>query len=156
MFFIDFVGLFVNLHGCSTENMTNTIEHRGVIERLDGTVAFVRIEQTSACAGCHVKSVCTVSDKKDKIIEAVVTEGVFDKGDVVTVVGQKSMGIQAVVLAYVLPFVLVVSTVFVLSRFVRSELIVGTCGLGILIPYFLFLKAFNGKIQARFRFYVVK
>lgn len=143
------------MQGVFAENMTDTIEHKGVIVRLDGSVASVRIEQLSACAGCHVKSVCTVSDKADKIVEATVHSGSYRVGDSVTIVGQKSIGIQAVLLAYVLPFVLIIVTMLIMSCFIDNELIVGSCGLAVLIPYFVVLKMMDGKLQSRFRFYVV-
>ena len=49
--------------------MTNTIEHQGIIVSIDNNIAHVRIEQTSACASCHVKSMCGASEKAEKIIE---------------------------------------------------------------------------------------
>ena len=50
--------------------MTNTIEHQGFIIEINNNIAHVRIEQTSACASCHVKSVCGASEKSEKIIGA--------------------------------------------------------------------------------------
>ena len=92
--------------------MQNTIEHQGVIISIDDKVAHVKIEQTSACASCHVKSVCGASEKSEKIIDANLMDASLKIGDQVTVIGQKSLGIQAILLAYVLPFVLIVIILF--------------------------------------------
>ena len=133
--------------------MTNTIEHQGIIISIDDSVAHVKIEQTSACASCHVKTVCGASEKTEKIIDAHIVDDTLKIGDSVTIIGQKSLGIQAVLLAYVLPFVLIV---FVANIFTTNELVIGTCALTSLIPYFIVLRLMRNKIQAKFQFYAIK
>ena len=136
--------------------MQNTIEHQGVIISIDGKVAHVKIEQTSACASCHVKSVCGASEKSEKIIDANLMDTSLKIGDQVTVIGQKSLGIQAILLAYVLPFVLIVVILFFANIFTTNELVIGTCALASLIPYFAVLRLMRNKIQAKFQFYAIK
>lgn len=136
--------------------MQNTIEHQGVIISIDGKVAHVKIEQTSACASCHVKSVCGASEKSEKIVDANLLDTSLKIGDQVTVIGQKSLGIQAILLAYVLPFVLIVVILFFANIFTTNELVIGTCALASLIPYFAVLRLMRNKIQAKFQFYAIK
>ena len=139
-----------------THEMTNTIEHQGVIISIDGSIAHVKIEQTSACASCHVKSVCGASDKSEKIIDANIMDDTLKIGDEVTIIGQKSLGVQAVLLAYVLPFAMIVAVLFIANIFTVNELIIGTCALASLIPYFAILRLMRNKIQAKFQFYAIK
>ena len=136
--------------------MQNTIEHQGVIISIDGKVAHVKIEQTSACASCHVKSVCGASEKSEKIVDANIIDASLKVGDQVTVIGQKSLGIQAILLAYVLPFIVIVSMLFIVNIFTSNELVIGTCALASLIPYFAILRLMRNKIQAKFQFYAIK
>lgn len=136
--------------------MQNTIEHQGVIISIDDKVAHVKIEQTSACASCHVKSVCGASEKSEKIIDANLMDASLKIGDQVTIIGQKSLGIQAILLAYVLPFVLIVVILFFANIFTTNELVIGTCALASLIPYFAVLRLMRNKIQAKFQFYAIK
>ena len=136
--------------------MYNTIEHMGVIISIDDKIAHVKIEQTSACASCHVKSVCGASDKSEKIIDANIMDNTLKVGDQVTIIGQKSLGIQAVLLAYVLPFVVIIVTLFIANIFTTNELIIGSCALASLIPYFIVLRLMRNKIQAKFQFYAIK
>lgn len=136
--------------------MQNTIEHQGVIISIDDKVAHVKIEQTSACASCHVKSVCGASEKSEKIIDANLMDASLKIGDQVTVIGQKSLGIQAILLAYVLPFVLIVVILFFANIFTTNELVIGTCALASLIPYFAVLRLMRNKIQAKFQLYAIK
>ena len=136
--------------------MTNTIEHQGIIISIDDSVAHVKIEQTSACASCHVKTVCGASEKTEKIIDAHIVDDTLKIGDSVTIIGQKSLGIQAVLLAYVLPFVLIAAVLFVANIFTTNELVIGTCALTSLTPYFIVLRLMRNKIQAKFQFYAIK
>jgi sigma-E factor negative regulatory protein RseC len=136
--------------------MTNTIEHQGVIISIDGNIAHVKIEQTSACASCHVKSVCGASEKSEKIIDANIIDDTLTIGDQVTIIGQKSLGLQAILLAYVLPFVIIVAVLFIANVFTTNELIIGTCALASLIPYLVILRLMRNRIQAKFQFYAIK
>lgn len=136
--------------------MTNTIEHQGFIVEINNNIAHVRIEQTSACASCHVKSVCGASEKTEKIIDAHIADNTLKVGDQVTIIGQKSLGFQAIILAYILPFVVIIASLFIVNIFTTNEVIIGTCALASLIPYFAILRLMQNKIQAKFQFYAIK
>lgn len=136
--------------------MQNTIEHQGVIISKDDKIARVKIEQTSACASCHVKSVCGASNKSEKIIDANIMDDTLKVGDQVTIIGQKSLGFQAILLAYILPFIVIIATLFIVNVFTTNEIIIGTCALASLIPYFIVLRLMRNKIQAKFQFYAIK
>jgi len=133
---------------------TDVIQHTGTIIGIENNIAKVLIMQSSACSSCHAKSVCGASDKKDKIVEAELDSNDFKVGDTVCVVGQKSLGITAVLLAYVLPFLLIVVTMLIASKITNTEWIIGTASLGILAPYFIVLRFMKSAIQAKFKFYV--
>jgi len=130
------------------------IQHRGQIIAINEGVAKVLIAQTSACSACHAKAICGASDKKEKVIEAQLGSKEFSVGDEVLVVGQKSLGITAVLLAYVMPFVLIIATMLITSIFTATEWIMGTVSLAILVPYFIVLRLFRSEIKAKFKFYV--
>ena len=135
--------------------VTNTIEHQGVIITIENNIAHVKIEQTSACASCHVKEMCGASEKTEKIIDARIVDNTLKIGDQVTIIGQKSLGFQAILLAYVLPFVVIIVALFIVNAFTNNEVIMGTCALASLIPYFAILRLMRNKIQAKFQFYAI-
>ena len=136
--------------------MQNTIEHQGVIISINNKIAHVKIEQTSACASCYVKTMCGASEKSEKIIEAHIYDDSLKIGDSVIVIGQKSLGVQAVLLAYVLPFCIMIATMFVANALTSNELIIGSCALISLLPYLVALRLMRKKIQAKFQFYAIK
>ena len=93
--------------------MSESINHTGFVEKIDGDTVFVRITQQSACSGCHAQSMCSASEKKDKIIEVPDRSGRFHVNEVVIICGQNSMGLQAVLLAFVIPLVIVVGAIVI-------------------------------------------
>ena len=94
---------------CNVEitNMSESINHNGIIEKIDGGTVYVRIIQQSACSGCHAKSMCTASESKEKIIEVPDNSGKFHINEEVQLCGQSSLGLQAVLLAFVFPLIIV-------------------------------------------------
>ena len=129
------------------------VEHTGYIEEVNSGSVKVRIIHESACASCHAQGACTASDMKEKIID-VSSIGFFDLavGQQVIIQGQKSLGLKASFLAYILPFILVFITLFLTYELTQSEGIAGLTSLAILVPYFLIIKFFTSKLQKTFVF----
>ena len=135
--------------------MGKIIEHSGIIHQIDGKHIRVQITQTSACSGCHAKGTCTAADMKDKYIDVESTNSNHQIGDEVTLYGQSAMGLFAVLLAFVLPFLLVLGVLFILNHFMdNEEVLAGAIALGALIPYYIILSFFNTKLQAKLKFYI--
>ena len=84
--------------------MADTIRHQGIVENINGTHLQVRIVQTSACASCSIKGHCSSADTKEKLIDVIDESSSYQPGDRVWVVGELSMGVMAVLLAFVFPF----------------------------------------------------
>ena len=125
--------------------MSESINHTGFVEKIDGDTVFVRITQQSACSGCHAQSMCSASEKKDKIIEVPDRSGRFHVNEEVIICGQNSMGLQAVLLAFVIPLVIVVGAI-----------VIGLTGLSLLLPYYCILYLMRDKLKRRFIFTLKK
>ena len=111
----------------------NTIKHLGIVENIQGSHLSVRIVQTSACAACSAKGHCSSADSKDKIIDIIDTAASsYQVGEKVMVVGETSMGMMAVVLAFVLPFVLLIFSLFLLMAWIENELYAALLSLAVL------------------------
>lgn len=134
--------------------MTNTINHDGIVESTDGSTVFVRITQTSACSSCSVKNQCSSAESKEKIIEITNTGGYpYKVGDVVMLSGQTSMGMKAVFLAFVVPFfILIVSLFASISLTGGNEVLSALVSLGLLIPYYLIIWLNKNKLKKNFSF----
>ena len=133
------------------------IKHVGIVIAVngDGTV-LVRIVQTSACASCKAKAMCASAESKEKEILALFVGERQDVnlGDEVVVMVQQTMGWKAVLLAYILPFVVMMSVVVIGNRLFgkSSEAIIGTSALCAMGVYYIILGFFKDKIQKEFSF----
>lgn len=137
--------------------MSECIQHPGVVERTEGNKVFVRITQYSACAGCHAKSACTLSDRKEKLIEVEdILATNYHPGESVVIIGQNSMGMEAVLLAFALPVIILLLAIVAGVSAGWTETMSGALGLLILIPYYFALYVLRNKLKKRFVFRLKK
>ena len=131
----------------------NTIKHLGIVEIIQGSHLSVRIVQTSACAACSVKGHCSSADSKDKIIDIIDTAAAsYQVGENVMVVGETSMGMQAVALAFIIPFVLLIFTLFLFMALIENELYAALLSLAVLVPYYYILWLNKTRLKQKFSF----
>ena len=131
----------------------NTIKHLGIVENIQGSHLSVRIVQTSACAACSVKGHCSSADSKDKIIDIIDTAAAsYQVGENVMVVGETSMGMQAVALAFIIPFVLLIFTLFLFMALIENELYAALLSLTVLVPYYYILWLNKTRLKQKFSF----
>ena len=131
------------------------IKHDGIIIALneDGT-ALVRIVQTSACAACKAKAMCASAESAEKEMTGVLLgDEQWAVGNEVEVMVQQKMGWKAVVLAYLLPFFVMLAVMLIGNAIwaVREE-ILGTVALCAMALYYLVLGMFKDKLQKEFSF----
>lgn len=136
--------------------MSESINHTGFVEKIDAGTVFVRITQQSACSGCHARSMCSASEKKDKIIEIPDRSGRYQVNEEVMICGQSSLGLQAVLLAFVIPLVLVLGAIAAGTGLGWNETTSGLTGLLLLLPYYYILYLLREKLKRRFIFTLKK
>lgn len=136
--------------------MSESINHSGIVQRITENSVYVRIVQQSACSGCHAKSMCSASERKEKIIEIPDTSGEYKVDEPVEIIGRATMGLQAVLLAFVLPLVGVVAAVVVGSLLAWKETFSGLIGLILLVVYYCLLYLFREQLKKRFVFTLQK
>lgn len=134
--------------------MNNLIKHDGIVDHVEGNCLKVRVLQTSACASCKVAGHCHSSEGKEKLIDIYGVEDIekYSKGDHVTVVASSKTGANAVLLAFVIPFVIMVGMVFLVSRFTSDEPIMALSGILCLIPYYIVLFMMRDRLRRKFSF----
>ena len=129
------------------------IKHDGIVIAVngDGTVR-VRIVQTSACAACKAKAMCASAESKEKEILAI-GDGLLAVGDEAEVMVQQKMGWKAILLAYMLPFVVMMAVVAIGNGLLgMREEVIGTLALCAMGVYYIVLGFFKDKIQKEFSF----
>jgi len=142
---------------CRSYKMNEYIEHEGIIMTLNGSNATVKIIQQSACSGCHAKSACTAADRADKEIDAELGEiGDFKLGEQVLLRGSNRIGMEAVLLAFVVPFVLIVALLLFFSFLGLDDGLAAISSLGLLSIWYAILYLIRDKLTKRFVFKVYK
>lgn len=133
--------------------MSNKIRHSGIIDFIENGHIRVRILQTSACSHCSVANYCNASDKKVKYIDVYNDSGSSRRiGDTVEVVTNTSVGGRAVFLAFGVPFILLLLTIFVVYHFTGNEPIAALSALFSLIPYYYIVYLNRNRISRKISF----
>ena len=150
-------------HACVYENffvplyafygfMEELIRHTGIVSGINGELAHVQIVQSSACSACKAKSMCMSTESQQKEMDAVMLEP-MQVGDRVEVEVREHLAWKAVLLAYVLPFIVMMSVIAVLDVLTGwDEAIVGTVALCSIALYYLVLSQFRHRLQKQFTF----
>ena len=127
------------------------ISHEGLVVSAGKDKVRVKIMSISACASCHAKGSCTAADMSDKYIDALPEE-TFSAGDKVNVVINEKSGWKALFYAILLPFVILVSVLFILSASGKSEPFSAVISLLSLVPYYFILYLFRKRFEKKFSF----
>lgn len=135
---------------------TDCIKQQGKVERISGSKVLVRIRQISACGQCHAKGFCSLAEMKDKIIETSYYSDGLAEGDSVSISMKQSLGIKAVVLGYLIPFLLLISSLLIMDSAGLSEWKAGLISLALLIPYYFLLYFFRNRLKKSFTFELTK
>ena len=133
----------------------STIEHKGIVSEINENSIFVDLSVQSACAACHAKSVCGI-DSAQKTIEVRTDNKSFNIGERVKVVMRESLGMKALFLGYLLPFIVVISTLMILLSAEVSEGFSGLISIIVLVPYYFVLYFFKDRIKREFNFDIEK
>ncbi len=132
------------------------IEHEGVVRSVNGHDVQVEIVSASACSACHAKGACTSADLQDKVVDINQSIEGVKPGDIVTIVGEKRTGNQAVILAYVIPLLLVVVVLVLMVSLTHNEVKSALYALLSLAPYYVVLSMFSKRLKSKFAFQIKK
>ncbi len=136
--------------------MEDIIEHSAYVEEVGDKKLRVRvIVDNAACKTCKVKKTCAVAKMNNKLVEVPKDENIsVAQGEKIKIYFDESMGLKAVFLGYILPFIVLVAALAIFLQFIDNEGLAGLLALGAMILYYLILGLFNKKLQKTFSFKV--
>ena len=134
----------------------NLIDHLGIVDRIEGDVAHVKINSESACSACHAKGVCGAADQEEKFLDVALSGASYKTGEQVHVQVARRLGFKAVALGYFYPFLLLMGVLILLILIGVSELKAGSLALLSILPYYLLLYLFRKRIESTFTFSIKK
>ena len=122
------------------------VEHPGVVQ--------VAIRRGSACSGCHARGSCGLVDSVPRVVEVPCNGHQYSAGDRVMVCASVQQGLWAVLLSYVMPWALLMVTLFVLLGLGVSEGLAALGALGVLLPYYLVVRSVRPHLEKRIAFHI--
>ena len=134
------------------------IEHQGVIQKINGNHIIVKILQESACSGCHAKGSCMAAGSKEKEIDIFHAHpDRFSVNEEVVIEGKESIGYKAVLWAFVIPLMIVVTVlIFTTSVWELGELTSAMSAIIALTPYYIGLYLLRNRIAKSLKFSIRK
>ncbi|MDR2979186.1 MAG: SoxR reducing system RseC family protein [Bacteroidales bacterium] len=134
----------------------NTLCNEGLVKEILPDGLIVETMQCSACGSCHAKSVCIAGEQKEELLKITVNDPQsFEIGEKVNIYMEKSLAGKAVILAYLLPFIILFSTLFITTKLTGNELLAFCVTIFTTAIYYLLLWLLNKK-QIVDRQFVVK
>lgn len=126
------------------------IEQKGTVEMISKEGIQVKIMRNSSCGPCSAKGLCFMGDTAERIVHITDFDNQLKKGDTVSVVMSQTKGNKAVVLGYLVPFLLIMSALIALNTLGFPEWQSGLLSLATLIPYFTLLHFFQNRLNRAF------
>ena len=132
----------------------NTIEHSGIVTQVADTFIIVTIQSQTACAGCHAKGACGMSEMALKSITAEKPNEDVKIGDKVIVSASTQNAMLSVLLAYIVPSILIIAVLALLILAGTSEVLAATLSLTTTTVYFIVLYLLRNKFAKKIKFKV--
>lgn len=135
--------------------MSELIKHDAIIKEVGEDSIKVTIVSKAACASCQLKGVCSASEMQEKEIKVKKPLTGLEKyeiGEQVNVVMTESLGLKALFLGYILPFIVLMTVLIVSYSFTRNEPLSGLLALASLGPYYFVLYMLRKKFEREFSF----
>ena len=131
----------------------------GVIQKVESDCVYVLMKISSACAGCHAKTVCIPSQTKNELLKIKNSENiVFSEGEEVIIEMEQKLGGKALRIAYLYPFLILIVLILLIYQSTSHELVAAIIAIAGIIFYYFCLYIFNKKkkIDHQFVFHVRK
>ncbi len=131
------------------------IKHRGVITNITPQSVVVRISDTTNCSSCQLKSSCGNVAENDLMVSIRNIYRDLQIDENVWVLMKKHLGFKAVFYAYIIPFILLVSVLYI-THFWFQEWASGLLALGIVVVYYTVLYYSRSYMDGRFQMKIQK
>ena len=136
---------------------TTQVKHTGTVVSMTDKEVTVEMVNRSACATCRAKTLCSLSEQKEKRITLPLAAGVcWRVGEEVEVSLRASLGYWAVFLMYVLPLIALLIVLFLLHALGISEWITGLSALAAPLFCYGVVWLFRDRIGKQYTFVLQK
>lgn len=135
----------------------STLEHPGVVSKIEKETIYVDIHVASACSACHAHGYCSAFGKNEKVIEIPSAQHPrIQPGDQVNVIIKESLGMQALLLGYIFPVIFLIAALFIAFGITGHEGISAISAILATAVYYIVLYLLKSKIRKHFTFQLEK
>lgn len=131
------------------------VKHDGVISNISGDKVTVSLTGDIHCDACNAKSICGAAESNSKEIEIQNISQTLGINEKVTVLLKKDLAIKAVFYAYLLPFIILLTTLLVGSYYF-DDLLAGLLAIAVLIPYYMMIYLLRDSFKKEFKASILK
>ena len=137
--------------------MAQNIQHKGIVEQIEGNRVRVVVSQQGACDGCHAKGVCGEKGK-ERVIDVVTPHAAeFSVGErVIVALLNRNMAYSSVVWAYLLPLVVLLVVLFGMKGCGATDGQSALVAIAVIALYYTGLYIFRNKIDKKIEFTIIK
>ena len=132
----------------------DTIEHDGIVIKVENNAIIVQIQNQSACASCHSKGACGLSEVAQKNITAEKPNVPVAVGDKVIVTASTRNAMLSVAFAYIIPSALIIVLLALLITAGTSEVLAAAIVLLAVAVYFVILYLCRNSFTRKIKFKV--
>ncbi len=132
-----------------------SVFHEGIVTKISSEKITIALKGNINCEGCKAKMACGASESPDKEVEVFNNSSQIQLNESVTIQLNRSLGLRAVFIAYVLPFILMMLVLLISSEFAK-EWIAGLLSILVLIPYYSILFLMKNSFKETFKFSILK
>ena len=134
---------------------SNEIVHSGKVIEMTPDFTTVEITVSSACASCHAKSLCGMSEEEDKVIMLPTDPyATYNVGDQVQVCTKMTMGLKAAWISYVIPLAVLMALILILTSVGVNEFISAGAAIAGVGLYYFVIWLFRERLNNEFTFYI--
>lgn len=133
------------------------ITEEGIVQQVEPAKAFILINRSSACAGCHSQSVCQPPEQKEMIVEAI-NDVNARVGDRVQISVPAVSLLKATFIVYFVPVLALILGAIAGSRFaplmhMDATLASIVCGVSSMIAVFAVVKWFDRSATSKSQYW---
>lgn len=140
----------------SLKQNEDTISHEAYVISSENDFINVRVIVKSACAECHVKGACNLSEVNEKIMQIPADGKSYKPNERVLVTMRTGQGHLAVFFAYILPLISILAGLIVGLQLFENEGIAAGLALLFALVYYTILYLNRNKLKSKFTYTITK
>lgn len=137
--------------------MHPTLQHKGIVERIEEGRVIVAVNPESACAGCHAKGICGErGEKREIVVETAYAEDYAVGEHVIVALEHNRMGVISVVWSYVVSLVILLAVLFGVNALGFEDIVAAISSMAAMVLYYVVLYLARRVFDRKIKFTIIR